>query len=172
MHAFEIYMSQLHCPTDVLTVLACTREAEDPNTLLAEYKDIMTSAKASGSCVCKKMSPGQTAADAILQFAEEHGVDLIAVGTSSYSDQRLGSVSEDISVRAPCTTLVIKDRKDDSNLYANAGVRTLSRHLMPSMTRRSHDLGSSPESPTRPSTSRKSLRSSLDFVPGSSGAFL
>lgn len=58
----------------------------------------------------------------------------------SYGKTKLGSVSEDLSVKAPCSTLVIKDRGDAAGGAANttfsgAGARTLAGMLAPAAAR-------------------------------------
>lgn len=45
----------------------------------------------------------------ILAAVGEKDADVLVMGISGYGKQKLGSVTEEISTRATCTTIIIKD---------------------------------------------------------------
>ncbi|KAJ9509858.1 hypothetical protein QJQ45_011548 [Haematococcus lacustris] len=74
----------------------------------------------------------QTVPEGILEAVRESGSDILAMGISGYGRKKLGSVSEEISIRAPCTTLIIKDSYDVMHArYSTMGVSSLAKELLP-----------------------------------------
>eukprot|EP00877_Chromochloris_zofingiensis_P000888 jgi/Chrzof1/107/Cz01g03220.t1 len=139
--AFCVLTHQIVKPQDkVLVVSAAATLSPD---FFKPYEDLMKTAKVSGQCVNHKLGPNDTVAGALLQLAKLKEVTSIVVGISGYGKDKLGSVSEEISIQALCNTVVIKDSYEIlDSMYANAGAKTLSDYILPEGTKKRLDRAS------------------------------
>ncbi|GBF87382.1 flagellar associated protein [Raphidocelis subcapitata] len=163
--AFVSLVRQLLRPSDKVLVAHATYDhtaaAAASGELFAPYEALMKKHKARARGLCARglfagpaHSPTQSTvggecttwhvarekrmSEGILELAAARQVNVLAVGISGYGKAKLGSVSEDLSLKVPCNTLVIKDRGDAQGPgsgagggLAGAGARTLTGMLLP-----------------------------------------
>jgi nucleotide-binding universal stress UspA family protein len=95
----------LTAPEDIQFTLAPEEYAE------AVLERVATDAKSVGVTDVVTIAREASAADAILDVAEEQGCDLIVVGNKGMTGPRrflLGSVPNNISHNAPCSVLIVR----------------------------------------------------------------
>jgi nucleotide-binding universal stress UspA family protein len=89
------------------------------NLASEETNSIIASIKPKTAEIIKVQKRGITAADVILDYAQEHNIDLIVMGThgrSGIKNLLLGSVAEKVVQLAHCSVLSIRELKDPKPL--------------------------------------------------------
>ncbi|KXZ53495.1 hypothetical protein GPECTOR_7g945 [Gonium pectorale] len=130
--AFCFLVNYLMRPADRVTVVTVTgTDGASEAKLLSGYSDYMRKHKVTGDVSVKCIDRlSNTVPEGIVEAVADHGCDVLAVGISGYGRKKLGSVSTDISTRASCTTIIIKDSREVvCNRYSTAGMATLAGEL-------------------------------------------
>lgn len=118
-------------PKDTLDVcMICYSAAPADDQTLVAYKQFMAENKVQGTCFVRTIDGQRTVVDGILDACKNRENDLLALGITGYSKKKLGSVSEELTMRARCTTLIIKDRKQIEDI-AHAGAKSLTHAVRP-----------------------------------------
>ncbi|KAG2436739.1 hypothetical protein HXX76_006263 [Chlamydomonas incerta] len=132
--AFTFLLNYLLRPCDSVQVLAvhtsATEGAEEARTT-EFYKQYMERRRVSGGVHVRCVDRLTTnIPEGIAEGVTELGCDVLVMGISGYGRKKLGSVSADISTRASCTTIIIKDSWDvQSDRYQSAGIATMNHEV-------------------------------------------
>uniref|UniRef100_A0A7S0QZT8 UspA domain-containing protein n=1 Tax=Chlamydomonas leiostraca TaxID=1034604 RepID=A0A7S0QZT8_9CHLO len=136
--AFVVLINLLRRPLDIVhVVMVSSTDGVLEQKCVEQYKQYMEAKGVTGTTTVKcidrlKMS----IPEGVLEAVADTDSDVLVMGISGYGKKKLGSVSEDISVRASCTTIIIKDSYEVlSNRFSSGGAGTLARELMPSPTK-------------------------------------
>lgn len=131
--AFVQLVKQICRPTDTVDVCLVSFDGgeQDERTIVI-HKEFLATCQVSGHCFIRTIYGQMTVVDGILDAVKQHEADVLVLGISGYSKKKLGSVSEEITIRARCTTLVIKDPVEvNDGKYAHAGAKSLTNNIMP-----------------------------------------
>ncbi|KAI8463926.1 MAG: hypothetical protein J3K34DRAFT_474767 [Monoraphidium minutum] len=137
--AFCTLVRQLLGPEDKVLVAYSTYEhgaTAESEEVFEPYRRIMADHKArgggvQGECLAWHVARNKRVSEGILELAAARQANVLVVGISGTRGGKLGSVSGDLSLKAPCNMLLIKDRGDGSGGVAAAGARTLAGMLAP-----------------------------------------
>lgn len=112
--AFCTLTGYLMRPTDsVHVVMVTSKDGTEEQRVVEPYRQYMAQHKISGEVSVKCIGRGSTTLpEGIISAVDELGCGALCLGISGYGKKKLGSVSEEISARAHCTTLIIKDHKE------------------------------------------------------------
>jgi len=130
--AFCILVALLRRPLDIINVvMVTTSDGVKEQDTIAHYKEFMEKHKAVGLAFVKTIDVRTTTIpQGILEAAHETDADVLVMGVSGYGRKRLGSVSEEISVHANCTTLMIKDSREVLPNRYSTGIRSIAAELV------------------------------------------
>ncbi|GFR40469.1 hypothetical protein Agub_g1029 [Astrephomene gubernaculifera] len=126
--AFCFLVNYMYRPSDTVHVVMVTaNDGVEERKSLEQYRDYIRKRKLNGEthvkCIDRLVS---TVPEGIVDAVAEYGCDVLVVGISGYGRKKLGSVSHDLSTRASCTTIIIKDSRDVvNNRYNSMGMMTL-----------------------------------------------
>lgn len=132
--AFVVLVNMLRRPLDIVNVvMVSTTDGVLERKCVEQYKLYMEKNGVTGTTAVRCIDRmTMSIPEGILDAVHDTDSDVLVMGISGYGKKKLGSVSEDISVRASCTTIIIKDAYEVlSTRFSKAGVSTLARELMP-----------------------------------------
>eukprot|EP00201_Polytomella_parva_P004377 CAMPEP_0175074882 /NCGR_PEP_ID=MMETSP0052_2-20121109/21614_1 /TAXON_ID=51329 ORGANISM="Polytomella parva, Strain SAG 63-3" /NCGR_SAMPLE_ID=MMETSP0052_2 /ASSEMBLY_ACC=CAM_ASM_000194 /LENGTH=227 /DNA_ID=CAMNT_0016343351 /DNA_START=129 /DNA_END=812 /DNA_ORIENTATION=- len=133
--AFVVLIKYFYKPNDSITVLKVTNTITPEEQLsMKQFSDYMSTHGIPayfGRTMLREISVNAlTVPEVILDAIHDLSIDVVVLGVSGYGKKKLGSVSEEISVRASCTSIVIKDSREVNNSrYRTAGVSTLAAEI-------------------------------------------
>ncbi|KAG2497630.1 hypothetical protein HYH03_004370 [Edaphochlamys debaryana] len=130
--AFCTLVNYLMRPIDsVAVIMVTTADGTEETKMVAQYAEFMKKRKIACPVHVKVVDrTSGSVPEGICSAVAEHGCDTLVMGISGYGRKKLGSVSEDISTRASCTTIIIKDSREVmSDRYTTAGIGTLAREV-------------------------------------------
>ncbi|GLC75209.1 hypothetical protein PLESTF_001607100 [Pleodorina starrii] len=130
--AFCYLVTYLYRPSDSIhVVMVTTTDGTEEARTVEQYRDFMTKNKLHGLAAVKCIDRlSTTVPEGIVEAVSQYGCDVLVVGISGYGRKKLGSVSTDISHRASCTTIIIKDSQEIiANRYLSAGSLTLTNEV-------------------------------------------
>ncbi|GLI69710.1 hypothetical protein VaNZ11_014217 [Volvox africanus] len=130
--AFCFLVNYLYRPSDAIhVVMVTTTDGTEEAKTVEQYRDYMVKHKINGGAYVKCIDLlSVTVPEGIVDSVPQYGCDVLVVGISGYGRKKLGSVSSDISNRASCTTIIIKDSREIiSNRYLSAGSVTLTNEM-------------------------------------------
>ncbi|PNH05119.1 hypothetical protein TSOC_008646 [Tetrabaena socialis] len=109
--AFSFLLAYVLRPADFVVVVTVTAEdGTAESRVIQQYSEYMRKRKVNGECHVRCVDRlSTTVPEGIVDAVAAYSCDVLVMGISGYGRKKLGSVSEDISTRASCTTLLIKD---------------------------------------------------------------
>lgn len=137
--AFCTLARQLAVPDrDSVVVATSTREHErvESEARFEPYRKLMAARGVRGECVLHRVDAGERVSGGILDVAASVGADVLVVGVGGYGKGlKLGSVSEELSTRANCSALILKDTADSgAGAATGAGALGLASLVLPKGT--------------------------------------
>uniref|UniRef100_A0A7S3VLK8 UspA domain-containing protein n=1 Tax=Dunaliella tertiolecta TaxID=3047 RepID=A0A7S3VLK8_DUNTE len=111
--AFVLTLHYFRRPLDIVDVMfVATKDPMRENEWAEMYRRYMEAHQVPGNVEVKQINRtlDTTVQSTILEASRD--VDILVVGVSGYSQKKMGSVSEFLSVHASCTTIVVKDALD------------------------------------------------------------
>ncbi|EFJ42884.1 hypothetical protein VOLCADRAFT_107074 [Volvox carteri f. nagariensis] len=130
--AFCFLVTYLYRPTDsIYVVMVTSSDGTEEAKTVDMYKDYMSKHKINGAGYVKCIDRmTMTVPEGIVEAVTQYGCDVLVVGISGYGRKKLGSVSTDISNRASCTTIIVKDSREIvRNRYTAAGSLSLATEM-------------------------------------------